>query len=271
MDRSMTGKIRNDAIREANKFLKDAGSDKTIDTINYDDPLYTNAMDIFDERTIKGIIIQDEKRTAFINKYMKKQALKNIKERYYKAVKKKRSNIDPEYIEFMGDKIGFMRRHGVAPLYEMPSFGNYQIFSTNGAGFGSSPKTISFNPGGSVPQGVIVGKRGDTLLDIERILHPDDIITLSGENYKKMASGKRDAGTRSVGDELLPFTRKTFASGGKIHIKPENRGKFTALKKRTGKSASWFKAHGTPAQKKMATFALNARKWHHGEGGYLNY
>lgn len=48
-----------------------------------------------------------------------------------------------------------------------------------------------------------------------------------------------------------------------IHIKPENRGKFTRLKKRTGKSASWFKAHGTPAQKKMATFALNARKWKH--------
>ena len=48
-----------------------------------------------------------------------------------------------------------------------------------------------------------------------------------------------------------------------IHIKPENRGKFNALKKRTGKSASWFKAHGTPAQKKMATFALNARKWKH--------
>lgn len=46
-----------------------------------------------------------------------------------------------------------------------------------------------------------------------------------------------------------------------IHIKPENRGKFTALKKRTGKSASWFKAHGTPAQKKMATFALNSRHW----------
>ena len=48
-----------------------------------------------------------------------------------------------------------------------------------------------------------------------------------------------------------------------IHIKPANRGKFTRLKKRTGHSASWFKAHGTPAQKKMATFALNARKWKH--------
>lgn len=54
-------------------------------------------------------------------------------------------------------------------------------------------------------------------------------------------------------------------SNGKspIHIKPANRGKFTALKKRTGHSASWFKAHGTPAQKKMAVFALNAKKWKH--------
>lgn len=62
----------------------------------------------------------------------------------------------------------------------------------------------------------------------------------------------------------------TFAEGGKIYIKPENRGKFTALKERTGKSATWFKEHGTPAQKKMATFALNSRKWEHEDGGPLN-
>lgn len=48
-----------------------------------------------------------------------------------------------------------------------------------------------------------------------------------------------------------------------IHIKPENRGKFTRLKKRTGHSASWFKKNGTPAQKKMAVFALNSRHWNH--------
>lgn len=53
--------------------------------------------------------------------------------------------------------------------------------------------------------------------------------------------------------------------GSGIHIKPENRGKFTRLKKRTGKSASWYKAHGTPAQKKMATFELNARHWNRGK------
>lgn len=54
-----------------------------------------------------------------------------------------------------------------------------------------------------------------------------------------------------------------------IHIKPENKGKFTALKKRTGHSATWFKQHGTPAQRKMATFAQNARKWKHADGGNL--
>lgn len=56
--------------------------------------------------------------------------------------------------------------------------------------------------------------------------------------------------------------RVEFGKSG-IHIKPENRGKFTALKKRTGKSSTWYKEHGTPAQKKMAVFALNARKWKH--------
>ena len=48
-----------------------------------------------------------------------------------------------------------------------------------------------------------------------------------------------------------------------IHIKKSHEGKFTALKKRTGKSSTWYKEHGTPEQKKMATFALNSRKWHH--------
>ena len=64
-------------------------------------------------------------------------------------------------------------------------------------------------------------------------------------------------------------TINTFKDGG-IFIKPENRGKFTALKERTGKSSIWYKEHGTPAQKKMATFALNAAKWKHEDGGYMN-
>lgn len=67
---------------------------------------------------------------------------------------------------------------------------------------------------------------------------------------------------------MSPFGN-TFGDGG-IFIKPENRGKFTALKERTGKSSTWYKEHGTPAQKKMATFALNAAKWKHADGGELH-
>ena len=58
-----------------------------------------------------------------------------------------------------------------------------------------------------------------------------------------------------------------YSGGGEIHIKPENRGKFTALKERTGHSASWFNENGTPAQKKMAVFALNSRKWNRKDDG----
>ena len=80
--------------------------------------------------------------------------------------------------------------------------------------------------------------------------------------------------TTSSGTSVsVPFSlAETYRNGGKIHIKPENRGKFTALKKRTGHSASWFKAHGTPAQKKMAVFALNSKHWSHkrADGGYLD-
>ena len=67
---------------------------------------------------------------------------------------------------------------------------------------------------------------------------------------------------------MSPFGN-TFGDGG-IFIKPENRGKFTALKERTGKSSTWYKEHGTPAQKKMATFALNSKHWSHDYGGSLN-
>ena len=66
------------------------------------------------------------------------------------------------------------------------------------------------------------------------------------------------------GDKVRHLRNIGYKDGkSPIYIKPANRGKFTALKKRTGHSASWFKAHGTPAQKKMAVFALNAKKWKH--------
>lgn len=61
-----------------------------------------------------------------------------------------------------------------------------------------------------------------------------------------------------------------YADGGSIYIKPENRGKFNATKKRTGKTTEELTHSKNPLTRKRAIFAQNAAKWHHAFGGELN-
>lgn len=60
-----------------------------------------------------------------------------------------------------------------------------------------------------------------------------------------------------------------FSKGGGIHIKPENKGKFNALKERTGKTTEELTHSKNPLTRKRAIFAQNAKKWHHAFGGEL--
>lgn len=56
-----------------------------------------------------------------------------------------------------------------------------------------------------------------------------------------------------------------------INIKPENKGKFNATKKATGKSTEELTHSSNPVTKKRAIFAQNASKWHHAyEGAELD-
>jgi hypothetical protein len=54
-----------------------------------------------------------------------------------------------------------------------------------------------------------------------------------------------------------------------IHIKPENKGKFNALKKRTGKTTEELTHSKNPLTRKRAVFAQNAKKWKHEDGGVV--
>ena len=47
----------------------------------------------------------------------------------------------------------------------------------------------------------------------------------------------------------------------KIKIKPENRGKFNATKKKTGKTTEELTHSKNPVTRKRAIFAQNAAKW----------
>lgn len=60
-----------------------------------------------------------------------------------------------------------------------------------------------------------------------------------------------------------------YRSGG-IHINPANKGKFNALKARTGKSTAELTHSSNPLTRKRAIFAQNARKWRHEDGGMIN-
>lgn len=64
-------------------------------------------------------------------------------------------------------------------------------------------------------------------------------------------------------ENLYPvYPIPSYKDGG-IHIKKKNRGKFNALKKRTGKSTEELTHSKNPLTRKRAIFAQNAAKWNH--------
>lgn len=75
----------------------------------------------------------------------------------------------------------------------------------------------------------------------------------------------------------IPQWVRSFKNGGNgIHIKPENKGKFTRSAKAAGESVQEH-AHkvvnnpnATTLQKRRAQFALNAAKWSHKKKKHCN-
>lgn len=69
---------------------------------------------------------------------------------------------------------------------------------------------------------------------------------------------------------MSPFGNQ-FKDGGGIHIKKKNRGKFTEYcgGKVTSECIARSKRSSSPTIRKRATFAANARKWKHEDGGPL--
>ena len=69
---------------------------------------------------------------------------------------------------------------------------------------------------------------------------------------------------------MSPFGNQ-FKDGGGIHIKKKNRGKFTEYcgGKVTSECIARGKRSSSPTIRKRATFAANARKWKHEDGGPL--
>lgn len=83
---------------------------------------------------------------------------------------------------------------------------------------------------------------------------------------------KKNSNIKKLIDQTEAFK---YEFGGSIHIKPENRGKFTAAANRAGKSVQGYAAqilahpdNYSPTLRKRANFARNAAKWHE-QGGEI--
>lgn len=99
-----------------------------------------------------------------------------------------------------------------------------------------------------------------------------DIESMNALNNSKITSLPNSFNSPKLNTDI-----NTFATGGRIHIKPSKRGTFTAAAKRHGKSVQEFasqvlanKEDYSPAMVKKANFAKNASKWHHAFGGNLS-
>lgn len=92
------------------------------------------------------------------------------------------------------------------------------------------------------------------------------------KSYERIAAALKDRISKLSSEEIMYLkkggpVKRLLEKGGKnkIHIKKENRGKFTDYcgGKVTSECISKGKNSSNPAIRKRATFAANARKWNH--------
>lgn len=92
----------------------------------------------------------------------------------------------------------------------------------------------------------------------------NEILDSIYERYSKF-NNENTLSLKESKDEYVLMMKK----GAKIHIKKENRGKFSKSAKAAGQSVQEHaksvlnEPNATPLQKKRANFARNAAKWHH--------
>lgn len=86
----------------------------------------------------------------------------------------------------------------------------------------------------------------------------------SNNFFVYFSTSLREAWNNLVTDQI-----DLYKKGSKIHIKKENRGKFTAAANRAGMGVQEYASkvlrdpNASPQLKKRANFARNAKKWKH--------
>jgi hypothetical protein len=92
-----------------------------------------------------------------------------------------------------------------------------------------------------------------------------------GAAVGNLISPPEQRNTKTKADLGLKYNTNPYGmrDGGSIHIKPQNKGKFTAYKKRTGKTTEEALHSKDPHVRQMANFARNSASWSKKDGGNI--
>lgn len=135
-------------------------------------------------------------------------------------------------------------------------------YGSTGAQIGSNPALMAATGGLSAPAGAVIGA---TLGAVSGAKEASNINYQAKETNKQQKTlDKQLAIQGTLNDRIQANQAKDGKSS--IHIKPENKGKFTEYKKRTGKTTEEALHSKNPHVRQMANFARNAKKFKHKEG-----
>lgn len=149
-------------------------------------------------------------------------------------------------------------------------------FQSNASDYDTLAQNWASSPTGMTFDNSFIGKQGKFSHKVDRkadeLRRGVDAGKLFVQNtLNNNAANISDAQSRALNSAFIAaYGGPLFADGGSIHIKPENRGKFTETKRRTGKTTEELTHSKNPLTRKRAIFALNSRHWNkHSNGGYL--
>lgn len=144
---------------------------------------------------------------------------------------------------------------------------NASDYDTLAQNWASSPVGMTFSDSFIGKDGWFSNKAKNKAADLRRQIEAGNTWVQNSLNNNAMNIGTTQM--QNLLANYAAFGGPLFAEGGRIHIKPENRGKFTETKRRTGKTTEELTHSKNPLTRKRAIFAQNARKWKHEDGGDL--
>ncbi len=134
--------------------------------------------------------------------------------------------------------------------------------------------TGAFDPGTSVQTGLKTGNGNDLLkgllgvggVFINKGTEKDIAEKKAAYNTQQQQQANKQLNKYGAIDTTYQTAQAKNGNSG-IHIKPENKGKFTAYKKRTGKTTEEALHSSNAHVRQMANFARNASHWNHKQKG----